>query len=78
MGRRRGLDPVLLWPWRGPVATAPIRPPAWEPPCAKGGALEKAKKKKKSFLQLVKGKLKEKEMINVSQILHLFLLCNFS
>jgi len=47
VGRRRGSDPVLLWPWRRPAATAPIRPPAWESPYAAGVALEKAKKKKK-------------------------------
>ena len=29
-----------------PVATAPIRPLAWEPPYATGAALEKAKDKK--------------------------------
>ena len=33
--------------WRGPVATASIRPLAWEPPCAAGAALEKKKDKKK-------------------------------
>ena len=47
VGRRRGLDLALLWLWRRPAATAPIRPLAWEPPCATGVALEKAKKKKK-------------------------------
>ena len=25
-------DPVLLWLWCRPAATAPIRPLAWEPP----------------------------------------------
>ena len=30
VGCRRGLDPKLLWLWRRPVATAPIRPLAWE------------------------------------------------
>jgi len=29
------------------VATAPIRPLAWEPPYAMGASLEKTKKKKK-------------------------------
>ena len=47
VGRRRGSDSVLLWLWRGPVATAPIRPLAWELPYALGAALEKGKKKKK-------------------------------
>ena len=44
-GRRRGLDPPLLWLWRRPVATAPIGPLAWEPPYAAGAALEKTEKK---------------------------------
>ena len=30
IGRRRGSDPMLLWLWCMPVATAPIRPLAWE------------------------------------------------
>ena len=40
-------DPVLLWLWRRPAATAPLRPLAWEPPCAMGAALEKTKRQKK-------------------------------
>ena len=57
VGCRRGSDPALLWLWRRPVATAPIRPLAWEPPYAAGAAQEiattttkkrqKTKKKKK-------------------------------
>ena len=39
--RRRGLDLALLWLWRRPVATAPIRPLAWEPPYVSGSALKK-------------------------------------
>ena len=38
-------DPALLWLWRGPVATAPIQPLAWEPPSAVGVALKSKKKK---------------------------------
>ena len=34
VGRRHGLDPVLLWLWL--VAVATIRPLAWEPPHARG------------------------------------------
>ena len=41
-------DSALLWLWRRPVATAPIRPLAWEPPYAEGATLEKAKKTKKN------------------------------
>ena len=48
VGRRRSLDPMLLWLLRRPAATAPIGPLAWEPPYAAGMALEKEKKKKKS------------------------------
>ena len=44
VGRRHGSD--LVWLGRRPVATAPIRPLAWEPPYAAGAALEKEGKKK--------------------------------
>jgi len=47
VGRRHGSDPSLLWLWHRPVATAPIRPLAWEPPYAVGAAQEKGKKTKK-------------------------------
>jgi len=47
VGCRRGSDPALLWLWRRPVATAPIRPLAWEPPYAAGAAQEIAKRQKK-------------------------------
>ena len=43
---RHGSDPMLLWLWQRPAATAPIRPLAWEPPYAMGAALEKAKSQK--------------------------------
>ena len=51
VGCRRGSDAMLLWLWCKPVATAPIRPLAWEPPYATGTALEMAKKKKKVIAQ---------------------------
>ena len=41
---RHGLDPVLLWLWRRPEATAPIQPLAYEPQYAVEAALEKAKR----------------------------------
>ena len=47
VGCRRGSDPALLWLWRRPMATAPIRPLVWEPPYAVGVALEIAKRQKK-------------------------------
>ena len=40
VGRRCGLDPVLLWLWCRIEATAPIRPLAWQPPYAMGVALQ--------------------------------------
>ena len=40
-------DPVLLWLWCRPAATAPIRPLAREPPYALGVTLEKTKKERK-------------------------------
>ena len=40
VGCRRGSDPVLLWLWHGPAATAPIQPLAWEAPYASGAALK--------------------------------------
>ena len=40
IGHRLGSDPVLLGLWRRPVATAPIGPLAWEPPCAVGSAAQ--------------------------------------
>ncbi len=46
VGCRRSSDPALLWLWRRPVATALIRPLAWEPPYAAGVALEMQKDKK--------------------------------
>ena len=58
VGCRPGLDSMLLWLWRRPVAMAPIRPLAWEPPYAKRVAQEmakrpKKKKKKKKFFLMV-------------------------
>ena len=38
-------DLALLWLWRRLVATAPIRPLAWEPPYAAGAALKRPKKR---------------------------------
>ena len=54
VGCRHGSDPELLWLWCRPVATAPIRSLAWEPPCAAEAALEKAKrqKKKKKYIAI--------------------------
>ena len=45
-GPRHGSDLALLWLCCRPVATAPIRPLAWEPPNAAGVAPKKQKKQK--------------------------------
>ena len=47
VGRRRGLDPALLWSWGRLGATAPIGPQDWKLPYAAGVAQKKKKKKKK-------------------------------
>ena len=55
VGCRRSSDPALLWLWRRPAATTPIRPLAWEPPYVAGTAQEKAKRnkrKKKKYICL--------------------------
>ena len=46
-------DPVLLWLWCRSVATAPIRPLAWEPPYATGAALKRQKKEKKLYRDII-------------------------
>ena len=46
VGRRQGLDSVLLWLWPRPAAVAPVRPLGWELPYALGVALKEKKKKK--------------------------------
>ena len=47
VGCRCGSDPMLLWLWCKPMATAPIQPLAWEPPYVAGAAQEMAKRQKK-------------------------------
>ena len=47
VGHRLGWDPALLWLWRKQVATALIRPLAWEPSHAVGVAKKKKRQKKK-------------------------------
>jgi len=47
VGCRCGLDPELLWLWSRLVATALIRPLAWEPPYAMGSSPRKGKKTKR-------------------------------
>ena len=52
VGCRHGSDPALLWLWSRLVATAPIKPLAWEPPYAAAAALEQPKRQKNLKLKL--------------------------
>ena len=53
-------DQALLWLWRRPVATAPIRSLTWEPPYAAGVALEMAKRQQQQQQQQQQQKRKRK------------------
>ena len=55
VGCRCSSDPTLLWLWHRLVATAPIRPLAWEPPCAAGAALKSREKNKKNKTPKING-----------------------
>ena len=57
------MDHALLWLWCKPVAIAPIRPLAWEPPCAEGVALKRQKDtKRKKNKQKVLSREEKEEM----------------
>jgi len=62
VGCKCGSDLALLWLWHRLVATAQIRPLAWEPPYAAAGAQEMAKRRKEKK----KKKKKEKRAETVS------------
>ena len=47
VGRKRSLDPVLLWLWCRLASVSLIQPLDWQLPYAAGAALKKFKKKKK-------------------------------
>ena len=46
VGRRRGLDPALLWLWEAGSNSANWIP-TWEPPCAVGAAIKRFKKERR-------------------------------
>ena len=67
VGCRQGLDPELLWLWRRPAATAPIRPLAWELPFTAGAAQKMAKRKKKKEKKFLCGEEgRHFETVNIS------------
>ena len=47
VGHRYGSNPEVLWLWCRLATSAPIRPLAWESPCATGSGPKKGKKTKK-------------------------------
>ena len=47
VGHRRGSDLALMWLWCRPVATALIRPLAWEPHMLRVRSQKDKKKKKR-------------------------------
>ena len=49
VGGRGGSDLALLWLWLWPVATALIRPLAWEPPYAASQKTKDKRQKKRKF-----------------------------
>ena len=53
---RQDSDLALVWLWHRLTGTAPIRPLAWEPPCAGGVVLKRQKPedKKKCVNETVK------------------------
>ena len=53
VGRRRGWNLALLWPWRRLAATAVIEPLAWEAPYATGVVLKRQKKKRERERTLI-------------------------
>ena len=52
VGCRCSSDPVLLWLWHRPEATARIGPLAWESPYAAGAAQGMAKRQKKKKVRV--------------------------
>ena len=76
VGHRCGLDLALLWLWRRWVATALIRPLAWELPYAAGASQEIAtttttttKKTKRQKKKTNKTKKKKKKKLSRSSSL---------
>ena len=67
----------MLWLWRRPVATALIRPLAWEPPYAVGAAQRNSKKDKKKEKEMFKGDGDSEKNVGFD-ILALLKICNKS
>ena len=55
VGRRCSSDPAWLWLRRRLVATAAIRPPAWDPPYAVGAVQKRQKTKKNQPYMCLQG-----------------------
>ena len=62
--RSHSSDLAFLWFWHRPPATAPIRPLAWEPPCAIGVTLDKIKRQKKKKKKRDVGLIQNSTILN--------------
>ena len=60
---------MLLWLWCRPAATAPIRPQAWELPCAEGETLQRQKERQKDKKKTKKQKKQKKNTLRIYRIL---------
>ena len=67
VGGRSSLDPMLLWLWCRPAATAPISTLAWEPPFAAGVALEKTKRENIYMFRSSHYGSKEMDLISIHE-----------
>ena len=65
------MGPALLWLWRRPESTAPIRPLAWEPSYAAGAALEMAKRPKKTKKETKQTIVRIKTICDLHEYIHL-------
>ena len=73
VGCRRSSDPMLLWLWHRPEATALTRPLVWEPPYTAGSGPRKGKRtKKKDVVFMYSGMLSSHQ---INEIMPLAAMC---
>ena len=75
VGRRHGLDLVLLWLWYRRAAAALMQPLTWEPPYAMDAALKKRKTKTKKQTNKTKNGVPIITKINISVALNVWVHC---
>ena len=69
---RRDSDPALLWLGHRLVATTPIRPLAWEHPCAAGASLKSQKKKASAMVSDCSARSSSDQMNEFEKAAHPF------